>query len=75
MVIYDEATDTCDVYEIKQSTTRHPAQLRFLLDEECQAACERVVAPIRNLVVLYGGEPYCEDGVIYENVADYLMNL
>ena len=75
MVIYDEESDTCDVYEVKHAQGRHPAQRRFLLDDECQATCERVVAPIRRRVVLYRGEPCTEDGVDYENVTDYLLGL
>ena len=75
MVIYDEETDTCDVYEVKHSSERHPAQRRFLLNDACCATCERVVAPIRRRVVLYRGEPGEEDGVTYENVTDYLLGL
>ena len=75
MVVYDESSDTCDVFEIKHSRMRHPAQRRFLLDDACVAACERVVAPIRRRVVLFCGEPGFEDGVHYENVSDYLLGL
>ena len=75
MVVYDEETDTCDVYEIKHARERHPAQRRFLLDDGCRETCAQVVAPIRRSVVLYRGEPCTEDGVDYENVADYLRSL
>lgn len=75
MVVYDESSDTCDVFEIKHSRVRHAAQRRFLLDDACATACERVVAPIRRRVVLFCGEPGFEDGVHYENVSDYLLGL
>lgn len=75
MVVYDEETDTCDVYEVKHSTERHPAQRRFLLDEKCRLACERAVAPIRRSLVLYRGDSAVEDGVVYENVTSYLLSL
>lgn len=75
MVIYDEDSDTCDVYEIKHAQGRHPEQLRFLQDKGCEEMCERVVAPIRKRVVLYRGDPCVEDGIVYENVVDYLLGL
>ena len=75
MVVYDEAADVCDVYEIKHASTRNPAQRRFLTDAGCCATCERVVAPIRERVVLYRGPACVEDGITYLNVNDYLLGL
>ena len=75
MVIYDEVSDTCDVFEVDYSPTRYPVQRRFLLDDACATACERVVAPIGKRVVLYRGEPGFEDGISYVNVTNYLLGL
>ena len=75
MVIYDQDSDTCDVFEVKHAKEPHPAQARFLLAEDCCALCERVVAPIRKRVVLYRGEACVRDGVEYQNVAEYLKGL
>ena len=75
MVVYDEPSGTCDIFEVPFCHTRHSAQRRHLTGDMCGTACRRVVAPIRRRVVLYRGKPGFEDGIYYENVENYLSGL
>jgi len=76
MVIADPDKLTCDLYEIKHSTEIIPAQYRYLIDSEKLQAVEFRYGTIQNRVVLYRGEcTSLENGVMYQNVEDYLRTL
>ena len=75
MVVYDPEAVCCEIYEVKHSARRHPAQRRHLLDEENRSATEFRYGTITRTVVLYRGEDCEEDGVCYRNVERYLIGL
>lgn len=76
MVIADSDKLVCDLYEIKHSTEIVPAQYRYLADDEKLQAVEFRYGKIEKRVVLYRGENTALDnGVVYQNVEDYLRTL
>jgi len=76
MVIADSDKLVCDLYEIKHSTGIVPAQYRYLADDEKLQAVEFRYGKIEKRVVLYRGENTALDnGVVYQNVEDYLRTL
>jgi len=75
MVIYDPATLTCEIYEIKYSKEAVPEQYRHLTDTEKCAACEHRYGTITGRYVIYRGENTQSEGVAYLNVEEYLKNL
>lgn len=76
MVVYDEAKDSCTLYEVKHSKEAVRNQCRHLLDEENCAMFETRMAPIQEKIVLYRGDTRMTDwGIQYINVEEYLKKL
>lgn len=76
MVVFDPAAGSCQVFEIKHSAEGVPQQCRHLIDEEKCAQTEHRFGPITGRFVLYRGEDrMLENGVVYQNVEDYLKQL
>lgn len=76
MLIYDKEYDTCELYEIKHSQQYAPNQCRYLLDGEMLAQTETRFGKITKRCVLYRGAAFeASNGIVYENVEEYLKKL
>lgn len=76
MVVFDPATSSCEIYEIKHSTEVVPQQYRHLIDEKKCADTKHRFGPITGKHVLYRGEDFkTENGIQYRNVEKYLKQL
>ena len=76
MVIYDNQTNTCEVYEIKHSLEAVPFQYRHLINEDKIELTEKRFGKITKKCVLYRGETMqSENDVMYKNVEEYLNEL
>lgn len=76
MVIYDNQTNTCEVYEIKLSLEAVPFQYRHLINEDKIELTEKRFGKITKKCVLYRGETMqSENDVMYKNVEEYLNEL
>ncbi len=76
MVIYDNQTNTCEIYEIKHSLEAVPFQYRHLINEDKIALTEKRFGKITKKCVLYRGETIqSENDVMYKNVEEYLDEL
>ena len=76
MVIYDNQTNTCEIYEIKHSLEAVPFQYRHLINEDKIALTEKRFGKITKKCVLYRGETMqSENDVLYKNVEEYLDEL
>lgn len=76
MVIYDRDENVCGIYEIKHSDKAVENQYRHLTDEDKCAWTEYKFGKIIKKCVLYRGEPFrTNDGIIYENVEEYLKTI
>ena len=76
MVVFDPAAGSCQVFEIKHSAEGVPQQYRHLIDEEKCAQTEHRFGPITGRFVLYRGEDrMLENGVVYQNVEEYLKQM
>ena len=76
MVVFDPAAGSCQVFEIKHSAEGVPQQYRHLIDEEKCAQTEHRFGPITGRFVLYRGENrVLENGVVYQNVEEYLKQM
>ena len=76
MVIADESTLTCEVYEIKHSKEQAREQYRHLTDEEKLKSTEFRYGKITKRVVIYRGEnATLDNGIEYRNVEEYLKSL
>ena len=76
MVIYDNQTNTCEIYEIKHSLEAVPFQYRHLINEDKIALTEKRFGKITKKCVLYRGETMqSENNVLYKNVEEYLNEL
>lgn len=76
MVIYDEEQDTCELYEVKHSEQIVDRQYHVLADQEECALVEKKYGTIVKKCVLYRGKPTeLENGIVYENVEQYLKAL
>lgn len=76
MVIYDNQTNTCEIYEIKHSEEPVPYQYRHLINEDKIALTEKRFGKITKKCVLYRGETMeTESDVVYKNVEEYLNEL
>ena len=76
MVIFDPAAGSCQIFEIKHSAEAVPQQYRHLIDEEKCTQTEHRFGPITGRFVLYRGENrVLENGVVYQNVEEYLKQL
>lgn len=75
MVVFDPVALNCEIYEVKYSKERVPAQYRYLTDEEkCRETIHRY-GDIEGRYVIYRGEDAEMDGVRYLNVEEYLKGL
>lgn len=76
MVIADEETSTCEIFEIKHSQERVPEQYRHLIDEGKLAKTELRYGRITKRAVVYRGDDFTLDnGIQYLNVERYLKSL
>ena len=75
MVVFDPATASCAIYEIKHSAERDARQYRHLTDEEKCKATEFRFGTITGKYVIYRGEDCEENGIQYRNVEEYLKSL
>lgn len=75
MVIADEKTITCEIYEVKHTGNIYKDQYKNLLDEGKCAAAEHEYGAIIKKTVLYQGENDVIDGINYKNVTQYLEEL
>ena len=74
--VYDKEYDTCELYEIKHSQQYAPSQCRYLLDEAMLAQTESRFGKITKRCVLYRGAAFtASNGIVYENVEEYLKKL
>lgn len=76
MVIYDSTENTCECYEIKHSDQIVTAQTRYLVDEEKLKQTSGRFGNITKRCVLYRGKNMIlDDGIVYQNVEEYLKSL
>ena len=76
MVIYDSKENTCECYEIKYSDQIVTAQTRYLVDEEKLKQTSGRFGNITKRCVLYRGKNMIlDDGIVYQNVEEYLKSL
>jgi len=76
MVIYDEQSDTCELYEIKHSKQVVANQYHVLNDKEECDFVEKKYGKIVKKCVLYRGEHLrLTNGISYDNVEEYLKGL
>ena len=75
MVVADSENGTCEIFEIKHSDRISPEQYRHLVDREKCALAEHRYGRITKKTVLYLGEPAAENGIEFENVESYLLDL
>ena len=75
MVIADEKTLSCEIYEIKYSKEVVPRQYQHLKDEQkCEDTAFRF-GEIKGKYVIYRGETTEFDGIKYLNVEEFLNSL
>ena len=74
MVIYDEETNTCEIYEVKHSREIVPRQYHALEDKETCELVEKQYGRITRKIVIYRGEDQesGNQGIEYRNVGRYL---
>lgn len=75
MVIADEKSITCEIYEVKHTGNIYKDQYKNLLDEGKCATAEHEYGAITKKTVLYQGENDVIDGINYMNVTQYLEEL
>ncbi len=76
MVVVDPETIECEIFEIKHSAEKVPAQHRFLEDAEKIESVEFRYGRIKKKAVIYRGQnSILDNGIEYLNVEDYLKSL
>ena len=75
MVVYDQKTLTCQIYEVKYSKEQVPEQYRHIKDEEKCVMTSHRYGEIIGRYVIYRGDSTEVDGVQYLNVEEYLKSL
>ena len=75
MVVFDPASSTCEIYEIKHSTEIVPEQMHHLIDEEKCKMAEHRFGTITGKYVIYRGPVETMDDVEYLNAEGYLCGL
>ena len=72
MVVFDPASSSCEIYEIKHSAEIVSEQTRHLIDEEKCRATEHRFGTIKGKYVIYRGPAKMVGEVQYLNVEEYL---
>lgn len=75
MVVFDPEAGSCQIFEIKHSEEAVSQQYRHLVNEEKCAQTEHRYGSITGKFVLYRGKSRVVDGILYQNVEEYLRNL
>lgn len=75
MVVFDQKSLTCQIYEVKYSKELVAEQYRHITDEEKCAMTSHRYGDITGRYVLYRGDSVVVDGVQYLNVEEYLKLL
>ena len=75
MVVFDQKTLTCQIYEVKYSREQIPEQYRHITNEEKCAMASHRYGNITGRYVIYRGDSAERDGVRYWNVEEYLKTL
>ena len=75
MVIYNRATHSCEIYEIKHSDKVVASQARHLLEEDKCKLVERRYGQITGKYVLYRGNDEIVGDIQYLNVEKFLSKL
>ena len=75
MVVCDQKTLTCQIYEVKYSKEQVPEQYRHIKNEEKCAMTAHRYGEIAGRYVIYRGDSAEVDGVLYLNVEEYLKSL
>ena len=74
MVVFDPASSSCEIYEIKHSAEIVSEQTRHLIDEEKCRATEHRFGTIKGKYVIYRGHAKTVGEVQYLNVEEYLCD-
>ncbi len=75
MVVFDQKTLTCQIYEVKYSKEQVPEQYRYITNEEKCAMTSHRYGEITGRYVIYRGDSAEVEGVQYLNVEEYLKAL
>ncbi len=75
MVVFDQKTLTCQIYEVKYSKEQVPEQYRHITNEEKCAMTSHRYGDITGRYVIYRGDSAEVEGVQYMNVEEYLKSL
>ena len=75
MVVFDPATSSCEIYEIKHSAEIVSEQTRHLTNEEKCRMTEHRFGTITGKHVIYRGAAKTVGGVQYLNVEEYLVEI
>lgn len=76
MVVFDEKTSSCEIYEVKHSEQQSKEQYRHLIDKKKLEDTSFRYGTIAKRVVLYRGvDATLENGIEYRNVEKYLKSL
>ncbi len=75
MVVYNQKTLTCQIYEVKYSKEQMSEQYRHIKNEEKCAEVRHRYGEITGRYVIYRGESTVVDDVQYLNVEEYLKSL
>ncbi len=75
MVVYDQKSLTCQIYEVKYSKEQAPEQYRHIKNEEKCSMVRHRYGDITGRYVIYRGDRANVDEVQYLNVEEYLKEL
>ncbi len=75
MVVYDPASSTCEIFEIKHSKEVHPKQYQHLTDPDKIEKTTFRYGDITQSSVIYRGETKTVGNIQYLNVEEYLRSL
>lgn len=75
MVVFDEDTLSCEIYEIKYSKEIVKDQYKHLIDQEKINLTEFKYGKVKNKYVIYRGESKTVDDINYINVEEYLKSI
>lgn len=75
MVVFDQKTLTCQIYEVKYSKEQVSEQYRHITNEEKCAMTSHRYGEITGRYVIYRGDSAEAHGVQYLNVEEYLKSL